>query len=73
MFRVAIYLLVKLARASNLLPTKLWLQGVKEDDTLSPMSGGFSYVWRGEFEGRAVAVKMPVGSSPTLTGEFCQV
>jgi hypothetical protein len=56
--RQLLYLLIKLAAASHLLPTNMFLQGVNLGDTSVPWRmGGFADIFRGWYQGREVVGK----------------
>jgi hypothetical protein len=57
-YRHALYLLVKLASNSNILPTSLFVSGVDIGAVRDPIhGGGFADIYQGRFEGMDVAVK----------------
>jgi hypothetical protein len=57
-YRHALYLLVKLAANSNILPTSLFVHGVDIGSIRDPIyGGGFADIYQGRFEGIDVAVK----------------
>jgi hypothetical protein len=55
--RAAIYLLVKLAHASELFPTSLFVDVLPE--SLPSSGGGSSFIFRGTWNGQLVVVKRP--------------
>jgi hypothetical protein len=56
--RQLLYLLIKLAAASHLLPTNIYLQNVDLGETRDPWKfGGFADIFRGTYRGEAVAGK----------------
>ena len=57
LLHIAQHLIMKLARASGMLPSSLVIKGVTQVDTTAASGGGFADIYRAHHLGKEVALK----------------